>query len=125
MKYEELYTYKAQYVKNYDGDTITFLVDLGFKISFEIRVRLLGINTPEIKSSIVEERELAKKARDFVKSELTNADCIFLKTYKDRKGKYGRYLGHVEYEIVDESGHGHVKHLTGELIENELGEEYV
>ena len=97
-----LYNYKAQYIKNYDGDTVTFMVDLGFGTFKKIRVRVLGINTPEINSKIEEERTNAKIARDRVKIELSNALEIIIRTKKDKKGKYGRYLADILYKRTEQ-----------------------
>lgn len=86
-----MYEYRAKIVGVYDGDSVTALVDLGFKINFTIKIRLRGINTPEIRG--VERPEgLIAKAR--VVDLILNKDVI-LKTHKDRTGKYGRYLGEV------------------------------
>jgi micrococcal nuclease len=115
-----LYTYKAKYIKNYDGDTITFLVDLGFKISFEIRVRLLGIDTPEMRSRLITEREKAQEAKQLVESELSNAKEIFIHTKKDRKGKYGRYLAIVSYSDVE----GRTTDLSVLLKSKNLAKDY-
>lgn len=86
-----MYEYRAKIVGVYDGDSVTALVDLGFKINFTIKIRLRGINTPEIRG--VERPEgLIAKAR--VVDLILNKDVI-LKTHKDRTGKYGRYLGEI------------------------------
>lgn len=42
------YVYSAELVRVIDGDTCVLNVDLGFKIHFEIRGRLKGINCPEM-----------------------------------------------------------------------------
>ena len=42
-----MYEYRAKVDRVVDGDTVDFIVDLGFKISFKIRTRLAGVNTPE------------------------------------------------------------------------------
>ena len=44
-----MYDYHGKVIDVYDGDTCTILVDLGFRVQFEIKVRLLGINAPELK----------------------------------------------------------------------------
>ena len=44
------YYYIAEVVSVYDGDTCTCVVDLGFKTSTRIKVRLVGIDTPEIRT---------------------------------------------------------------------------
>ena len=49
------YIYKAEVVSVYDGDTITVDIDLGFNVVLrKQKIRLGGINTPEIRG---EERE--------------------------------------------------------------------
>ncbi len=53
-----MYEYFVKEVKNVvDGDTIDVVIDLGFSILFESRVRLAGIDTPE--SRITDKREKA------------------------------------------------------------------
>ena len=43
-----MYEYYVREVKNVvDGDTIDVVIDLGFNVLFEQRVRLAGIDTPE------------------------------------------------------------------------------
>lgn len=93
-----MYEYLAEYVRNYDGDTITFLIDLGFGVLKKENIRLIGIDTPEIRGK---DKEIAEEARDYVASVLKSANKIVLKTYKNKKGKYGRYLGTVIYDDVN------------------------
>lgn len=83
-----MYTYKANIVSVYDGDTVTALVDLGFKISFQMKLRLLGINTPEMRGP---EKIEGKKVRDLVRELILNKEVTIV-TKRDKKGKYGRYL---------------------------------
>ena len=93
-----MYEYKAKVIKVYDGDTITVNIDLGFKISVIENLRLLRINTPEIRG---EERELGLISRDKLRGLILGRDVI-IKTSKDKKGKYGRYLGEVLIENDNE-----------------------
>ena len=44
-----MYEYKAKIIDVYDGDTFTFEVDLGFSITVKEKIRLAGINTPEVR----------------------------------------------------------------------------
>jgi endonuclease YncB( thermonuclease family) len=39
---------RAKYVSNHDGDTVTMLLDQGFRDNKEITVRLLGVFAPEL-----------------------------------------------------------------------------
>jgi micrococcal nuclease len=93
-----MYEYKAKVIKVYDGDTITANVDLGFKISFTEKFRLVGINAPEIRG---EERELGLISRDALRGLILDKEIIIC-TYKDKKGKYGRYLGDIKIEVDGE-----------------------
>ena len=43
-----MYVYKCEIVKVIDGDTLDVLIDLGFNIKMKERVRLLGVDTPEV-----------------------------------------------------------------------------
>ena len=51
-----MYEYKAIISKVVDGDTIDATIDLGFKTWKKIRVRMEGINTPESRTRVLEER---------------------------------------------------------------------
>lgn len=92
-----LYNYKAKIVEIYDGDTFTAEVDLGFRIKMKIKLRLDGINTPELRGKDPREKELAKEVRDFLRENYLNSEII-LETKK--KGKYGRYLSTVRIPNV-------------------------
>ena len=94
---DSLYCYKAKVLSVYDGDTITCEVDLGFKIKVVKKIRLFGINTPEVRG---DQREAGLKSRDYLRN-LIHEKIILLKTIKDKVGKYGRLLGIVMYEGVD------------------------
>lgn len=91
-----MYEYSAKMIYVVDGDTVDLDVDLGLDIHHLLRVRLLGIDTPELHSSIPEEREKAKQARLFLQEGLMQSDVssksLTIKTEKDRTEKYGRYL---------------------------------
>ena len=88
-----MYTYNARYISN-DGDTIKFLVDVGFGIHKEKTVRLLGVDTPELRSKDPQVKAKAYDAKHFVGMMLAGGDII-VKTHKDKEGKHGRYLAEV------------------------------
>ena len=86
----ETFIYKATIEKIYDGDTITCTIDCGFGVKLtKQKVRLYGINCPEMRG---DEKEKGKESRDALREKIMGKD-ILLKTIKDKKGKYGRYLG--------------------------------
>ncbi len=90
-----MYIYKVKSARVIDGDTAECLVDLGFYINLTIRVRFSGINTPELNSQILEERELAKLAKEETTAWFeANKGMIIL--YSKSVDKYGRYIGRFE-----------------------------
>lgn len=88
-----LYYYKAKVVSVYDGDTITCDIELGFNFVWvNQKVRLFGINTPEIRNRDKAEKEKGLMIRDFLSGMVLNKEII-LKSHKDKSGKFGRKLG--------------------------------
>ena len=109
---EKLYLYNAFVEKVYDGDTITCDIDCGFGIILKKqKIRLYGINTPEIKGI---EREKGIKSRDKLREKILNKNII-IKTIKDKKGKYGRILGIIYYNN---------ENINDWLISNNLATKY-
>jgi micrococcal nuclease len=95
-----VYEYKVkEIIKVYDGDTITVVLDLGFGVYRKEVLRLYGIKTPELRG---EEREQGLISRDWLREKLdTDLDKIIIKTIKDGKGKYGRYLAEIYVDGVN------------------------
>ena len=56
-----MYTYNADLVRVVDGDTLDVHIDLGFRVWHSCKVRLLGVNAPEIHKRA--EMEAGKAAR--------------------------------------------------------------
>jgi micrococcal nuclease len=95
------YRYKAKVVKVIDGDTFDINVDLGFSIWTLQRLRLVNVNTPEIRGS---ERKDGLRVKRYVK-ELIEGKLLDVDIFK--RGKYGRYVA----EIYLEDGTELSKHL--------------
>ena len=84
------YQYPALVVSVYDGDTITVNIDLGFGVELKKqKIRLYGINTPEVRGA---SKEQGIMSRDYVRAKILHK-MITLQSIKDKKGKYGRWLG--------------------------------
>jgi micrococcal nuclease len=92
-----MYEYFVREVKNVvDGDTIDVVIDLGFDILFESRVRLAGIDTPESRTTDKAEKALGLEAKEYLKKQLKDAKSVVIRTEKmDSSEKYGRILGWV------------------------------
>jgi micrococcal nuclease len=90
-----MYQYYVREVKSVvDGDTIDVVIDLGFNVLFEQRVRLAGIDTPESRTSDKAEKALGLEAKEYLKKQLKDAKSIVIRTEKmDSSEKYGRILG--------------------------------
>ncbi len=92
-----MYEYRAYVSRVYDGDTITVDIDLGFGIVIKSqKIRLVRINAPEIRG---DERQNGLVSRDALRDKIGNK-WVTIKTSKDKKGKYGRWLGEVWIENV-------------------------
>lgn len=94
------YIYKAEVVSVYDGDTITVNIDLGFNTwIFKEKIRLNRINAPEIKGS---SKKKGIESRNFLQNLILGKE-ILIETIKDKKEKYGRYLGEVYLKTGSET----------------------
>lgn len=92
-----MYKYEAKIDRVVDGDTIDIVIDLGFKITTNQRIRLKGINTPETYNVKRDSEEYAKgmAAKEFVMQRISeNNNTAVIETDKDT-GKYGRYIATV------------------------------
>ena len=84
----------AVYVRNYDGDTITFnLPGLHPIIGEKISIRVNGIDTPEIKGKCEKEKYDAQQAKEMVADIMKDAERITLKNME--RGKYFRIAADV------------------------------
>jgi len=91
IKKEQAYLYRGKIVKVVDGDTVDVELDLGFSIYSKQRFRLYAINAPEMRG---EEIEAGKASKEFLKG-LIDGKEVLIRTYKDKQGKYGRYLAYI------------------------------
>ena len=97
-----MHEYKVKIRRIVDGDTIDVDIDLGFNmILSKQRIRLYGIDTPESRTRDKEEKFYGKLSAKFLKEQCKNSSEIFLKTYLDKKGKFGRILGELIVEGVN------------------------
>lgn len=81
----------AQYVTCYDGDTCRFNIPgLHPIIGDNVSIRFNGIDTPEIRGKCKIEKDLAKQARDKVRSILNQSSVIELRNIQ--RGKYFRIV---------------------------------
>ena len=86
------YIYKIRVLRVVDGDTIDAEIDLGFDISIQKRIRLHGINAPEVRTRDKKEKARGIKAKEYLESVVKYQNNILYLKSMD-KGKYGRCIG--------------------------------
>lgn len=92
-----MYEYKVKVLRVVDGDTVDVDIDLGFGVWLkDERVRIMGIDTPESRTSDEVEKVFGLAAKNRLK-ELLGEEAILRtqvdKNGEDMKGKFGRILG--------------------------------
>ena len=85
------YTYEASIDRVVDGDTLLVVIEVGFRIKVHDKLRLRGIDTPEVGTP---EGDRAKK---FVQGLLPVGSTIVIKSHKSRVDSHGRFVVDVLY----------------------------
>ena len=107
--------YNVKVLKVVDGDTVDVDIELGFGVWLtDERVRIMGIDTPESRTSDKVEKVFGLAAKARLK-ELLDEEAILITTEdkhgEDMKGKFGRVLGDFRVggksvtQILIEEGH--------------------
>lgn len=110
-----MYEYKATVIRVIDGDTIDADVDVGFYATLRLRLRFIGIDTPELNSKDPVEREKALKAKAYVESILLSDPKPTLVVKTSKADSFGRWLADITY-----TNGGVSKNLNEELLERGL-----
>lgn len=105
------FVYAAVVERVVDADTLDVAIDLGFRVQFRVRLRVAGVDAPELSTPA------GKLARTFALNLLTVDELertvfrpVTVRTYKP--DKYGRALADVQWS--DASGRPY--DLAGELL---------
>lgn len=118
-KKSKLYNYEAFVKDVYDGDTITVDIFLGFNVVLSnIKVRLVGIDTPEIRTKDLKEKEKGYETRDWLRERILGKKVLL---HTKEKGKFGRWLGTI-WELNEdkpEFKNSYNKQLINEGLANE------
>ncbi len=110
LKVDELFTFKAHILRVIDADTFLTLVDQGFGIWSEQRLRLRGVDAPELNTLF------GQKAKRTVETVLCKLPFVIVKTYKS--DKYDRYLVDVFYLSGEQDPH--IVAAKGKLLNQEM-----
>lgn len=98
-----MYEYRVKILRVVDGDTVDVDIELGFGVVLaDERVRIMGIDTPESRTSDEVEKLFGKAAKHRLE-ELLGETAILRtqinKNGEDMKGKFGRILG--DFDVYD------------------------
>ena len=98
-----MYEYRCKVLKIVDGDTVDVDIDLGFGVWLkDERVRMMGIDTPESRTSDEVEKLFGLAAKNKLKELLGKSPVLKTQVNKDgedMKGKFGRILG--DFDVYD------------------------
>ncbi len=98
-----------------DGDTIIVRARIWLGQEVETRVRLAGVDTPEIKGKCANERKMARDAKDMIQAMLGNETAVMLSDIK-----YGKYAGRVVARVSIPGG----EDVSAALIRGGFGRYY-
>ena len=116
MKELKVNEYDVRLLKAVDGDTVDVDIDLGFNMWLrDERVRIMGIDTPESRTSDKVEKVFGRAAKARLKELLIEGGVLVTteeKNGEDMRGKFGRILGDFKIpdgrlvtEVLAEEGH--------------------
>lgn len=112
-----MYEYKATVKRIIDGDTLVLDIDLGFYMFMnETKIRLYGLDTPEMNSEDPLLRLQAIMATRYLFDNLQVGEKVVIKTILDKREKYGRLLA----TIIKKDG----LNINEGLIQNKLAISY-
>jgi len=112
-----MYEYKATVKRIIDGDSLILDIDLGFYMFMnETKIRLYGLDTPEMTSEDPLLRLQAIMATRYLFDNLKVGDKVTIKTVLDKREKYGRLLA----TIITKEG----LNINEGLIQNKLAISY-
>lgn len=109
------YQYRARCTNVVDGDTIDVVLDLGLHLTSTQRLRILGVNCPELHSPSPQVRLLAQDAKEYTRATLehfqnfatdvaNNWPLVITTTRSDSFGRYLATVSSVDFPEFDLSG---------------------
>ena len=89
----KLNSYDCTVTRVIDGDTVDAQIGLGFGVWINRRVRLLGIDCPECRTTDPEEKKYGFLAKQALTDKLAESDFHVEIKCPPKNGKFGRVLG--------------------------------
>ena len=117
-----MYTYNCVIKRVVDGDTVDVDIDLGFGVWLHNeRIRLSGIDAPEVRTRDLDEKARGIMSMAFVESKLPQGSTVKIITKEFHRGKYGRIIG--DFEIYDSATDSWIM-LTQKMLTEGYAEPY-
>ena len=101
-----MYKYNCVIKRIVDGDTVDVDIDLGFDVWMNNqRIRISGVDAPEIRTRDLEEKAAGQAATAFVENLLpVGSNQVLISKEYASTGKYGRIIGTFElYDAVKDA----------------------
>lgn len=89
---------RVDVVSVYDGDTFTADVEIWPRLTHRVSVRIIGIDTPELRSKCQAEKDMARAARQRLEA-LLSADAVVLTDVR-----LGKFAGRVLAKVLTPAG---------------------
>lgn len=102
-----------------DGDTFDITCDLGFSIYHRVRVRLRGVDTPEVYGPNATEE--GKQVSQYVKG-ILEGKVVVIQTFKNSPSSFNRWEADVFFDLLKEDGSVEkpMANLAEHLVANNL-----
>lgn len=108
------YIFEGMVDRVIDGDTYDVILDLGFYTTHTIRVRLKGVDTPEVFGKAASEE--GKIASAYVKGLIENKRVI-VQTYKNAPSSFNRWEADIWLDLLLEDGTINKVSLADHLVD--------
>lgn len=109
------YIRKAYIDRVYDGDTYWVTIDMGFNTFRKEKIRILGIDTPELRGP---EKTFGMKVAEYVKSLIPDGSKVYIRT--THMDSFGRWLADLWFQ--NESGEW--ESMASHLVDNHYAKIY-
>jgi len=120
-----LYYYNVEVLRVIDGDTLEVRVDLGFRMWKRDHIRLWGIDTPEVRTKDLQEKEAGLEAKAELQRLIDKAmwDGRMIRIHSVGLDKYGRALATLFIEREDMPGQ--FSNINDHLLVKGFAKEYM
>lgn len=109
-----MYRYKAKVVRIIDADTVVLDINLGFYLTKQAHIRLLGVNAPEVRTLNLDEKRKGLALKTRLEKVLSKVLGVEIETTKGQSRTFTRWLGtiYVGDMNINEEVNKWIKQLT-------------